>query len=388
MPTRPGPAQDPPLDYVIVGAGVAGLSLARRLAPRLSPGQRLLLIDGRRHDADRTFAFWTDAPTPIDDLLWGAWHTLRICSDAAQQELALEPWRYVALSESRLREAVLLQLAQIQGAECVAGRVDRIEHGRDADVVVLEGGQRLAARWVFDSRSHEVDGSGLVSLRQRFRGWWIETPEPAFDPDVATLMDFRAPQGQGLGFYYLLPAHPRRALVMAVHIGSDPHPPPLRPYVQRLLGDAWTVVSEERGSTPATDHRFVRRAGLRTVRIGISGGQLRPSTGYAFQRIQRDSDAIVGALLRHGAPLPVSTDPWVLRTMDAIMLTVVARHPGATAPLFYRLFEGNPIHRVLRFLDDRPSWRDVVGIVRSLPPWWFVAAALRRLAARLGLVRL
>ncbi|RZK28105.1 MAG: FAD-dependent oxidoreductase, partial [Hymenobacter sp.] len=57
-------------DYLLVGGGAAGLSLAYHLAQEPSlASKRVLLIEPEAKDQnDRTWSFWADAPTPFDGL--------------------------------------------------------------------------------------------------------------------------------------------------------------------------------------------------------------------------------------------------------------------------------------------------------------------------------
>ena len=50
-------------------------------------------------------------------------------------------------------------------------------------------------------------------LLQHFKGWYIETKQACFQPDSATLMDFRAEQNRGTAFFYVLPFSATKALV-------------------------------------------------------------------------------------------------------------------------------------------------------------------------------
>lgn len=59
------------------------------------------------------------------------------------------------------------------------------------------------------------------------------------------------------------------------------------------------------------------------LRIGLAGGLLKPSTGYAFTRIQHDSDQIVASLGRHGHPFDVRRSGWIWRLLDAWMLCAI-----------------------------------------------------------------
>jgi lycopene beta-cyclase len=144
----------------------------------------------------------------------------------------------------------------------------------------------------------------------------------------------------------------------------------------------YQLIEEENGVIPMTDQPFPRRAGARVMNIGAKGGRVKPSTGYTFQRIQRDSAAIVQSLLRRGYPFAVTGDSAWYRLHDSIMLDVMARQGGQMSSLFTAIFRRNPIRRIFRFLDEAGSPLNDVALLVSLPPWPFLRALLRVCARR------
>ena len=87
--------------------------------------------------------------------------------------------------------------------------------------------------------------------------------------------------------------------------------------------------------------------------IGIAGGMLKPSTGYAFARIQRDSEAIVRSLLVHDHPFDVPRTEWLYRLFEPLMLWLMAEHGRMVGSLLGFLFKVGRTHRILDFLDEQ-----------------------------------
>ena len=126
--------------------------------------------------------------------------------------------------------------------------------------------------------------------------------------------------------------------------------------------------------------RAVRRGGRRVLAIGARGGLVKASTGYAYQRIQRDSAAIAASLMRHGHPFGGPPPHRRHRLLDAVLLEVLDRDPSRLEQVFARLFAANPVDRVLRFLDEDTTVRDELRLIASLPPAPFVRASAAVLA--------
>lgn len=367
----------PDYDDILIGAGLSGLSLAHALATApVLRDRRVLLIDGRQGPEARTFAWWSAAPTPFEGLAFRRWSRLRVRGAERSMTLTLPGRSYLAVRAEDLRRHVLDVLAQRPLFTVLRAQVDAVE-----GAAVQVDGRWIEGGCLYDSRFSVEDAPTdprALRLRQGFDGAWVETDDAVFEPDVATFMDFEAPQGDGVGFSYVLPETARRALVMTVGMGPSGEPPALQPQLERLCGGrAFRVLDPEGGTTPMWDAPWPRRLGERRLAIGVAGGRIRASTGYAWPRIQRDSAAIVASLERHGHPFALPADPLLCWGPDGVMLQAIADHPGDMAGVFLRLFAAHPPERVLRFLDTGGGWGDLLAIAMSLPKARFLKAALR-----------
>lgn len=363
-------------DFIFAGGGIAGLSLACRLAGSRFRDCAILIIDPQaKTQNDRTLCFWADQATPFEAIVYRTWDNLRVATDGFSAQIPLNDYRYRMIRGLDFYGYAHQLLVASGRVDFWRGAVDQIEDGANGAVVHV-GGQSISGGWVFDSRPVKIPAAH--ALRQYFKGWVVETPDAAFDPATATFMDFRAPQENGLAFFYVLPFSSRRALVEYVSLRPGNFAPALRRYLQTTLGiSAYRVTAEEGGVNPLTTVTLPRQTGARVMTIGAAGGQLKATTGYAFTRIQADSAAIVQSLEANGHPFAVPAGSAFYRLCDTLMLQVMAHRSERLASVFAAMFSRNPVERVFRFLDEAASPAENLAMMASVPSGPFLAALFR-----------
>ncbi|MET9929225.1 MULTISPECIES: lycopene cyclase family protein [unclassified Streptomyces] len=355
----------PDPDVVIVGAGAAGLSLAYHLcAPGGAVPLSVVLVDappGPLRPPPRTWCYWEPPGGAYDSALAASWPRLRVrAADGAATVTDPSPYRYKMLRSDAFEALAGRRLSGAPDFRRTEAAVTAVRDtpGGGAEVIGSRGQVLVRGRRVFDSRPPRRLPPARTTLLQHFMGWFVRTERPAFDPTTADLMDFRTPQpSRGLSFGYVLPLDPQTALVEYTEFSPAPlateeYRRALDHYTQEVLKlGEFHVTAQERGVIPMTDGRFPRRAGRSVYRIGTAGGATRPSTGYTFAAVQRQSRAVADQL-RVGRELrmPAPYGPWP-RAMDAVMLRALDSGRVDGTDFFTRLFRGVPADRLLRFLD-------------------------------------
>jgi lycopene beta-cyclase len=360
-------------DFIIVGGGVAGLSLAYQLVNSPLADRSILIIDQvAKTKNDRTLSFWTDQPTPYDEIVYKSWNKIRFVSDDFARDIELGDYSYKTIRGIDFYQFVQEKLALLPNVTFLKGRVEAVEDSKEGAYVRLEE-QQYFGQWVFDSRlkpstfKHRPE-LGKQVLRQYFKGWIIETPTNTFDDKSATLFDFRVPQNDDMRFFYVLPFSEREALIEYVGLEHTDYDAIMETYVQNVLNiKNYAVKPIEGGAIMLTDRRFKRRQGRHIMTIGSAGGMIKPSSGYAFTRILKDTTAIVNSLVTHGHPFKVPGANLFYYFLDSQMLEAMNRFTGKMKAVFTGMFKYNSAQRVFRFLDERTSPWEMASMIVSLP---------------------
>ena len=193
-------------------------------------------------------------------------------------------------------------------------------------------------------------------------------------------MDFDVEQEpNGVQFIYVLPFAPDHALVEHTSFargGMAPHK--RQRAIRQFLDCEHEVLRQERGRLPMTTVRLPSARSERTVAIGVAGGALRASSGYAFTRVQAHSTAIARAIAA-GAPPPKRAGAAHRHALDVVFINALVQQPETFPELFRTLVERVPADAFARFMTDRSTPRDLARIVRAMPPGPMSRAAARAL---------
>jgi lycopene beta-cyclase len=368
---------------VILGAGLSGLSLALALRERGSEHPVLLIDRRRRWDRDRTWCTWQTGPLRFSDAIthrWEGWRT-QVGPDSVTTHSSAHP--YVHIDAGRVYASALDRLAPWPNVEIRLGEgVLGVEPG-PVPVVHTTAGS-IQAALVLDAMGASSPLAprrppGATAFAQRFSGWEVEVDRPVFDPAVATLMDFRPHAGTGTTFMYVLAFSTTRALLE--HTSIEPYDAPrvdreaaLEHELRTRWGlSDWRVLRRERGLIPMTSSPFPAHRGEGVHTLGTAAGAIRPSSGYAFSRIQRQADAVAAAIVA-GRPLPKRIARPRTELLDRIFLHALAhsRHPEALF-LASASVDGDAY---ARFMTDASSPADEARFIASLPVAEMTRAAL------------
>lgn len=376
----------PRYDYIIAGAGCAGLSLLMHM---IRSGKfhdkRILLIDKEpKKENDRTWCFWEMNPGPFEQVVQYQWEKVWFHSDTFSSLLSLSPYTYKLIRGIDFYEYCFSVIGQHPNIEV---RYENIQHivNDEKGVAVITASQRLEAEYIFNSIifNKPSPSPGEYHLIQHFKGWIVETKDSVFDPAQATLMDFRVGQQQGTSFVYIMPFAPNRALVEYTLFSADllaagEYDTALHNYItDHLHTEDYSVSAQEFGMIPMTNYNFPTHRG-NIINIGTAGGQTKPSSGYTFQFIQKHSARIVEKLMA-GLHPTVAGNKKRFRFYDSTLLDILANKTIPGKKIFTTLFEKNKPQQVLRFLDNESTFGDELRIISSLPTWPFLQAAFKQI---------
>ena len=381
-------------DLVILGGGCAGLSLSMALAAQGRACPRTLVIESRTEYAnDRTWCYWQDPAVHENFPIQHRWQTMRVAHAGQSVSVDCGSTPYHMLTARDFYATAQASIDRQPNIELKRGTavVGEPSHNSGVWQIRTTSGD-LNARSVVDTRPDQPPRLGDATLWQSFYGQEVECSEAVFDPLSMDLMNFLTPNRQDIPFVYLLPVTPTRALVEVTVFGAAPLAPRalsarLEAAVAQRVGNAsFTVLRHEHGILPMGLNASPQSAHKSWAKVGLMAGGARPSTGYAFQRIQRWAGECAYTLVRAGHPIEHRPDPLPVQLMDRIFLDVLRADPGRGAALLFSLFGSANPARVIRFLSGNGGIVDGLAVVKAMPvaPFLGAAFAMARRRGRLS----
>jgi len=366
-------------DIIIVGAGAAGLSLASQIAQNVSlQDKSVLLIDKEvKSGNDRTWCFWENGSGAYDDILTKSWPNVYFHSKYITRRLGLDPYAYKMLRSDDFYRKTMSIISSSSNVKFITDTVEDVD-GNEG--IVKCNTTTYTANLVFSSRVPDgIDFTKHLYTDQHFGGWFVDFEEDVFDSEAATFMDFRVDQKDEHRFCYVLPINKRKALIeVAIFsknlLSRSGYDEIISAYIEQYVSTKkYKVEEKEYGVIPMTNYPFWKHNTGKLYHIGTAGGAVKPSSGYAFRRIQQHTQQIIDCLISKKS---VTQSYKIFRgrhlLYDSIMLHVLEEQKIPGDKVFSDLFENSNVDVLLKFLDGDTSIAGDIQIMRAPAMWPFI----------------
>jgi lycopene beta-cyclase len=374
-------------DYIITGAGAAGLILAYRMAcDSYFDDKSILIIDKSKNlTNNRTWCFWENGEGEWEQLLHKIWPKIYFGSEEYSKVIDADPYHYKMIRSAGFYKALWEVIDKKANIRFLTSDVKSIlEHDTHVEVITGEGnfmGSKLFNSVLFSN--HYLTQKKYPVLQQHFIGWFIKTENNEFDDEIATFMDFEIPQNGSTAFMYVLPISKTEALFEYTLfseklLSNDAYEKAIVAYLQSKGIENYTIEETERGAIPMTSYKFHKHTTKNVINIGTAGGWTKASTGYTFLNTTKKTKQLKEFLKSEQdlRKFPKLTKFWFY---DLLFLDVLAKYNEDGPWLFSSLFRKTKIQTIFKFLDDESTLYEDLQILITVPSLRFAKAALKRM---------
>jgi lycopene beta-cyclase len=348
-------------DYVIIGGGCAGLSLAYELDihDKLK-NKTLAIIEPRKeYSKDRTWSFWKVSPHNFDDCVQKNWKNFSINVTGKTNHLKCDEYPYQSIDSGLFYKKIN----------------EKIKSNKNIFFFQNLDGINLSTSFIFNSVPSITKSP--QNLWQHFCGVEIETQKETFDDHIFNLMDFDCEQRDSVHFFYTLPYSKNKALVETTWLSNmnddtqKDYDYQLKHYLEENLKiNNYKIIYKEVGAIPLFYPSNKREKNK--INIGTAGGMTRLSTGYTFLNIQEHSKYIRENIDNISEINKFKIDK-KYQYLDEIFLRVLKRNPKIMPDIFFKLFRASP-KAVIKFLSNKSNFFEDLTIIFKMPKLTFIKA--------------
>ena len=348
-------------DYIIIGGGCAGLSLAYELEiHKKLEDKTLAIIEPRKeYRRDKTWSFWRVTNHNFNDCVRKSWNNFSIKAFGNTQVIKNNNFLYQTIDSGLFYKKA----------------IERIKQNKNINFYKNIKGLNINNSFIFNSVPSFINNQN--NFWQHFRGVEIETQDSFFDDNTFNLMDFDCEQRDSVHFFYTLPFEKNKALIETTWFSKlnngllRDYDNQIKDYINNSLGlKNYKVTYSEEGSIPMFYPSNSREKNK--INIGTAGGMTRLSTGYTFLNIQAQSKYIRENIknIENSKIFEVGKK---YKFLDKIFLRVLKTHPNRMPDVFSRMFT-TPASTVIKFLSNKSNVLEDLLIILKMPKWIFIKA--------------
>ena len=354
-------------DYIIIGAGCAGLSLAYRL---INTKYKVCILESNEiiNKKNKIWSFWDTYKTPFNHLVKKKWSELLIKNNSKEIKINCNNYNYQSIDSHDFNNYILDKINKSNNIEIkFSSNVENIKKIKNK-ISLLSGKNIFTCNHIFDSRPNIKN----TFMQQQFFGAYVMSEEDIFNINRPIFMDFSNTVDK-FHFNYVLPFTEKLALIESTYFSSKKEKEMLDlNYIDEYMninykGKKYIIEKTEFGSIPM-DININSISKKYITKIGSYSGATRASTGYTFINIQKQSDELV-KLIPNISNIKAKKNfhPFVLRKMDDVFLNIVSENPNYMKNALMILFHSKSHESQIRFLSDTPSILDIFKIILYLP---------------------
>jgi len=348
-------------DYIIIGGGCAGLSLAYELEINNKlKDKTLAIIESRKeYKRDKTWSFWKVFDHNFEDCIIKSWNNFTINISEKFHELNNEEFPYQSIDSGKFYKKINSKLMS------------------NSNISFFKNLNEINSKNSIVFNSVFEDKFDKSKLWQHFQGVEIETSKDIFDDEILSLMDFNCDQKNNVHFFYTLPFNKNKALIETTWL-SDLEDQNLMDYDLQLENyikhnlrvKNYKIKFIEKGAIPLFYPSIEKNSKI--INIGSAGGMTRLSTGYTFLNIQEHSKYILKNIDKINEVEKYNLGQ-KYKFLDNIFLKVLRNNPEKMPNIFYKMFKCSP-NTIIKFLSNKSNILEDMNIISKMPKLIFIKA--------------
>ena len=391
-------------DYIILGGGCAGLSLAYELEIYNKLKDKTLAIIEPREEyiRDKTWSFWKVSSHNFEDCVKKSWPLFNVKNRYGKEiKHYINEYPYQAIDSGLFYKKVLNTLKKNKNISFFKNTNDI-----NLNKSFIFNSFLNIKKFKDDKKNYWQHFLGLEIETKKKLGYWLGNNE--YNTNEFTLMDFDTVPNivkrlSEINFMYVLPIDEHKVFLETTWISKGGVPEDgfkYAPYSYQILeqlrrwsiidnpflgsdeevddridklmkgegGEKFKINYREQGAIPLFHPEYKRIKNQ--INIGSVGGMTRLSTGYTFLNIQEHSNYIMKNIDNISEAKIFEQNKKYL-FFDKIFMKVLEKHPEKMPEIFFNIFSGFS-KSIIKFLSNKSNIVEDLSIILKMPKWTFI----------------
>lgn len=373
-------------DIIFCGCGLSTLIFLKKIiSDNYFDNKSILVIEKNSYSIPKkTWSFWESKDSQWNDFVVKSWDNISFKTNNFNIEKKIDTINYKMIKSKPFYNKILNDSKSSTNITFHEATVVNIQDKGDKVIVKTDSNHFFGTKALNSILDNSfLNDNSYPVLLQHFMGWSISTHDDVFDENTALLMDFSIKQNDETRFFYVLPTSKKEALIEFTLftkkvLDKKQYENEILNYLSSLKIDNYTVNDYEKGIIPMTCYPFDKKNSKNLIHIGTAGGWTKPSTGYTFSFIDKNSSKVIDFIKSNKSFKRFKTKNrfWFY---DLLFIDVLYNNNKLGSNLFERMFKFNKFNTIFKFLDNESNFIDEIKIINSFPKWIFIKSLIKNI---------
>ena len=361
-------------DYVILGGGCAALSLASQISDKkINNFSFLILEKKRKYTDDRSWCFWSKKEHMYDKLVSYSWNKFSFGLKNKEVIHSSKKYNYKYVRSIDFYNYSLKKIKETPNINLYLGEsVKKINKNKNNYLVCTEKNKYIAKN-IIDTRPKKDIYLKEPFLFQSFLGYEIKAKDYESKCNTAKIMDNMRAKNNIFTFNYILPFEEGRFLIEVTTFSKKNVPSYT---LQSILNNTlraynfkkYKIIRKEYGVIPMgfINYGLINKKS-NYFSAGTLGGAVRPSSGYAFLRIQEWAIKCAKLLQTNNNIISHKKEKFFEKKLDMIFLRTLCNNLRRSPEIFFIFLSRISTDSFIRFMSGNANIIDYLKVIFSMP---------------------
>ncbi len=369
------------VDYIILGGGCSALTFASELSKNNVKNLSFLIIEEKKkYEDDRSWCFWDNQNYKNKNLISRSWKAFSISCNRKKIIHCSEKYKYNYIRSKDFYNYACNVIKKTKNITLILGEeVLNIEE-KQGSFLVKTNKSTYHAKKILDTRPKKNIYKVSPFLFQSFLGYEIVLNKNKYLTEIVGIMENMRFEKNNFIFDYILPLRKNCLLVEVTSFSKTSlSTKQLEILIEKTLKgnniNNFKIIRKEYGVIPmGYINKDLLNNGNNYFYAGSVGGAVRPSSGYAFLRIQKWAEEAVSLLNKKGEILSHPKEKIIIRYLDKLFLRVLEKNLSSAPFIFYIFLKRISTKSFIRFMIGNPNIVDYLKIILAMPKKYFLNA--------------